>query len=38
MEGADERYRSLTLATMIRDAIRKRLAGGEHCHTQASQR
>ncbi len=27
VEGADERYRSLTLATMVRDAIRKRLAG-----------
>jgi AMP-polyphosphate phosphotransferase len=29
VEGADERYRSLTLATMVRDAIRKRLAGHE---------
>jgi len=28
IEGADERYRSLTVATMIRDAIRKRLAEG----------
>ena len=27
VEGADARYRSLTLATMVRDAIRKRLAG-----------
>jgi len=27
VEGADERYRSLTIATAIRDAIRKRLAG-----------
>jgi polyphosphate:AMP phosphotransferase len=26
VEGADERYRSLTIATTIRDAIRKRLA------------
>ena len=26
VEGADERYRSLTLATMVRDAILKRLA------------
>jgi AMP-polyphosphate phosphotransferase len=25
VEGADERYRSLTIATMVRDAIRKRL-------------
>ena len=28
VEGADERYRSLTVATTIRDAIRKRLAEG----------
>jgi AMP-polyphosphate phosphotransferase len=28
VEGADERYRSLTVATMIRDAIRKRLVAG----------
>jgi polyphosphate:AMP phosphotransferase len=28
VEGADERYRSLTVATMIRDAISKRLSEG----------
>ena len=34
VEGADERYRSLTLATMVRDAIRKRLAGQESTVTR----
>jgi polyphosphate:AMP phosphotransferase len=29
VEGADERYRSLTIATMIRDAIRRRLAAAQ---------
>jgi AMP-polyphosphate phosphotransferase len=29
VEGVDERYRSLTIATMIRDAIRKRLAAAQ---------
>ena len=38
MEGADARYRSLTLATMVRDAIRKRLAGPQgDRHRHASQ-
>jgi polyphosphate:AMP phosphotransferase len=30
VEGADERYRSVTIATTIRDAIRKRLADAAH--------
>jgi polyphosphate:AMP phosphotransferase len=34
VEGADERYRSVTIATMVRDAIRKRLAERESLVTR----
>jgi AMP-polyphosphate phosphotransferase len=41
VEGADERYRSLTVATAVRDAIRKRLAdwtAGRHPAARATPR
>jgi AMP-polyphosphate phosphotransferase len=36
VEGGDERYRSLTVATAIRDAIRKRLSSGPHVQAATS--